>query len=141
MKEVICLTLGQHIRVLACVVVMGCIVGYVLNASEIETDSPYIDYIKAAQLPFTEEQYIGDVFHGYFELTHWEYFTARQGQHVVQFTGTHGEQQLVFQFIVAKDRSSFELGAIKQNDIVLTSEAKWAYMKQLAAIQKESKAG
>ncbi|WP_341320141.1 hypothetical protein NSQ62_10755 [Solibacillus sp. FSL H8-0523] len=135
------MTLGQHIRVLACVVVMGCIVGYVLNASEIETDSPYIDYIKAAQLPFTEEQYIGDVFHGYFELTHWEYFTARQGQHVVQFTGTHGEQQLVFQFIVAKDRSSFELGAIKQNDIVLTSEAKWAYMKQLAAIQKESKAG
>lgn len=141
MKEVICLTLGQHIRVLACVVVMGCIIGYVLNASEIETDSPYIDYIKAAQLPFAEEQLIGDVFHTYFKMTHWEYFTARQGQHVVQFTGTHGEQQLVFQFIVAKDRSSYELGAIRQNDVVLTAEAKWAYVQQLVATQKESKAG
>lgn len=141
MKEVICLTLGQHIRVFACVVVMGCIVGYVLNASDIETDSPYIDYIKAAQLPFTEDQYIGDVFHAYFEMTHWEYFTARKGQHVVQFTGTHGEQQLVFQFIIAKDRTSFELGAIKYNGLVLTTEEKWAYVKQLAATQKESKAG
>ena len=141
MKEVIRLTLGQHVRVLICVVIMGCIVGYVLTASEIETDSPYIDFIKAQQLPLTEGKIIGDVFADYYELTYWEYFTARKGEHVVQFTGTHGKQQLIFQFIISEDRSSFELGAIKQNNIVLSSEAKWDYVRQLTNQNNRVKAG
>ena len=139
MKEVIYLTLGQHIRVFACVVVMGCIVGFVLTSSKIETESPYIDYIQAQSLPDTSQQ-IGDVFHYYFELTYWEYFTARKGEHVVQFTGTRDNQQLIVQFIVQNDRSGFELGAMKQNNIILSPEAKRAYILDLAKANTRVKA-
>ncbi|MGN7479676.1 hypothetical protein ACTHOQ_17790 [Solibacillus silvestris] len=125
------MTLGQHIRVFVCVVIIGCIAGYVLTASEIETESPYIDYIQAQTLLFGEEQTIGTVFHDFYELTYWEYFTALKGEHVVQFTGTKNEQRFVFQFIVEEDHSDFTLGALKQNDILLPPEEKWAYVEFL----------
>ena len=124
------LTTKQHLRVLACVIVMGCIVGYVINAQEIETDSPYIDYIQAQSFPSSEIP-IYDCLHRYYENPYWEYFTTQNGKHVVQFTGTNQSEQIVLQFVVAKDRASFELGAMKQNDVVLTKEEKLDYIKQL----------
>lgn len=134
------MTIGQHIRVLICVIVMGCIVGFVLNSKEIDTDSPYIDFIKAQQWPFNEDLLIHDVFVEYYEMTYWEYFTTRTGQHVVQFTGTNEEQQDIYQFVVEEDYSDFKIGAVKQNDILLPPEKKWAYVKTLIS-KKASKAG
>lgn len=134
------MTIGQHIRVFFCVVVMGCIVGFVLNSKEIDTDSPYIDFIKAQQWPFNEEMLINDVFVEYYKMTYWEYFTTRTGQHVVQFTGTNEEQQDVYQFVVEEDYSDFKIGAVKQNDILLPPDKKWAYVKTLI-MKKASKAG
>ena len=51
------MTVGQ----LICVVVMGCIVGFVLNGKEIATKSPYIDFVKAQQWPFNEDLLIAEV--------------------------------------------------------------------------------
>ncbi|MEK5185072.1 hypothetical protein [Solibacillus sp. FSL W7-1324] len=134
------MTVEQHIRVFICVVVMGCIVGFVLNGKEIETDSPYIDYVKAQQWPFNEALHIADVFDGHYELTYWEYFTARNGEHVVQFTGTNAEQQDIYQFIVEKDYTGFLIGAVKQNNILLPPEQKWSFVKTLTN-KKASKSG
>ena len=125
------MTFGQHIRVFISVVIMGCIVGYVLNASELDTDSPYIDYIQAASWLYAEEQTVLDVLTAHYDLIYWEYFVARSGQHVVQFTGTKDTQQFVFQFVVEEDLSHYELGALKRNDILLSPDAKWAYVKAL----------
>lgn len=133
------MTIGQHLRVLICVIAMGCITGFVLNGTEIDTDSPYIDYIKAQKWPYKENASISEVFDTHYETTYWEYFTARAGQHVVQFTGTDDEQQFVFQFVVEEDYSSFSIGALKQNNILLRPDAKWTYVKSLT-IKKTSKA-
>lgn len=132
--------LGQHIRVLFCVVVMGCIVGFVLNGEEIDTNSPYIDYVKAQQWPFKEDLLIAEVFDGHYEMTYWEYFIARNGRHVVQFTGTNEERQDIYQFVVEEDYSGFTIGAVKQNKILLPAEEKWDFVKTLT-IKKASKAG
>lgn len=134
------MTLGQHVRVLICVVVMGCIVGFVLNGEEIETNSPYIDYVKAQQWPFNEELLIAEVLDGHYDLTYWEYFTARNGQHVVQFTGTISERQDIYQFVVEKDYTGFTIGAVKQNNILLPPELKWSFVKTLTN-KKASKSG
>ncbi|MER1988925.1 hypothetical protein [Solibacillus isronensis] len=134
------MTLGQHLRVFICVVVMGCIVGFVLNGKEIETESPYIDYVKAQQWPFNEELLIGEVFDGHYELTYWEYFTARNGQHVVQFTGKNDEQQDIYQFVVEEDYTEFTIGAVKQNNILLPPDQKWNFVKTLTT-KKASKSG
>ncbi|MBD8036054.1 hypothetical protein H9635_04820 [Solibacillus sp. A46] len=134
------MTIGQHIRVLFCVVIMGCIVGFVLNGEETATSSPYIDFVKAQQWPFNEELLIADVFDGHYEITYWEYFTARTGQHVVQLTGTNEEQQDIYQFVVEEDYSDFTIGAVKQNNILLTPERKWTYIKKLVT-KKASNAG
>ena len=134
------MTMGQHIRVLFCVVIMGCIVGFVLNCEETATSSPYIDFVKAQQWPFNEELSIADVFDEHYEITYWEYFTARTGQHVVQLTGTNEEQQDIYQFVVEGDYSDFTIGAVKQNNILLTPEKKWTYIKKLVN-KKASNAG
>lgn len=134
------MTLGQHIRVLICVVIMGCIVGFVLNGEEIDTNSPYIEYVKAQQWPFKEDVLIAEVFDGYYEMTYWEYFTARNGRHVVQFTGTNKDHQHIFQFVVEEDYSGFTVGAVKQNNILLPPEEKWNFVKTLT-IKKASEAG
>ena len=133
------MTIGQHIRVLICVVIMGCIVGIVLNGEETATTSPYIDFVKAQQWPFNEELLIADVFDGHYEVTHWEYFTARTGQHVVQLTGTNHKQQDIYQFVVEENYSDFTIGAVKLNNILLPPEKKWTYIKSLVT-KKASKA-
>lgn len=76
----------------------------------------------------------------HYELTYWAYFTTRTGQHVVQFTGTNEEQQDIYQFVVEEDYSDFEIGAVKQNDILLPPEEKWSYVKTLIS-KKASKSG
>ncbi|MER2119117.1 MAG: hypothetical protein ABS935_02560 [Solibacillus sp.] len=134
------MTLGQHLRVLICVVIMGCIVGFVLNGKEIETNSPYIDYIKAQQWPFNEDVLIAEIFDGHYELSYWEYFTARNGQHVVQLTGTNDEQQDIYQFVIEEDYTGFKIGAVKQNNILLPPEQKWTFVKMLTN-KKASKSG
>ena len=134
------MTFGQHLRVLICVVIMGCIVGFVLNGEEIDTTSPYIDFVKAQQWPFNEDLLIAEVFDGHYELTYWEYFTARNGHHVVQFTGTNDKQQDIYQFVVEKDYAGFMIGAVKQNNILLPPEQKWSFVKTLTN-KKASKSG
>lgn len=134
------MTFGQHLRVFICVVVMGCIVGFVLNGEEIDTDSPYIDYVKAQQWPFNEELHITEVFDGQYELTYWEYFTARNGQHVVQLTGTKDQQQDIYQFVVEEGYTGFKIGAVKRNNILLPPEQKWIFVKTLTN-KKASKSG
>lgn len=134
------MTLGQHIRVLICVVIMGCIVGFVLNGKEMEANSPYIDFVKAQQWPFNEDLLIAEVFDGYYEMTYWQHFTARNGQHVVQFTGTNKDHQHIYQFVVEEDYSDFTIGAVKQNNILLPPEEKWSFVKTLT-MKKASKAG
>lgn len=127
------MSIGQHIRVFLCVVFMGALVGYVINGTEIETDSKYIDYIRAQPWPYQAELTIAQLLESQFEETYWEYYTARSGEHVVQLTAHVDEIPTILQFIVQQDLASYQFGAIRLNEITLSKEKKWRYVQELAS--------
>ena len=127
------MSLGQHLRVLACVVFMGLLVGYVINGTKIERDSKYIDYVQMQPWPYNTNMTIAELLEQQFDDTYWEYYTARTGQHVVQITALTNDIPTIFQFIVQEDLTSYQFGAVKLNEITLSKEKKWRYVQQLAS--------
>lgn len=127
------MSIGQHIRVFACVVFMGLLVGYVMNGTEIETDSKYIDYVKLQPWPYQSELTIAELLEQQFDALYWEYYIARTGQHVVQLTAHTGDIPTILQFIVDENLTNYQLGAIKSNEITLSKKKKWLYVQELAS--------
>ena len=127
------MSLGQHLRVFACVVVMGLLIGFVINGTETETDSAYIEYIQSQSWPYKLEETVVEVFQDKFDQVYWEYYQARSGQHVVQMTGSLEGRQTMLQFIVQEDLLGYEIGALKLNDVVLSKQQKWLYVQGFAS--------
>ncbi|MER2192424.1 MAG: hypothetical protein ABS951_15805 [Solibacillus sp.] len=127
------MSIGQHIRVLACVVFMALLVGYVINGTEIEKESKYIDYVQMQPWPYNTNLTIAQLLEQQFDDTYWEYYTARTGEHVVQMTAHINEMPTILQFIVQQDLTSYQFGAIKLNEITLSKDKKWLYVQNLAS--------
>ena len=117
-----------QLRVVACVVFMGLLVGFVFTHDDDVTESPYIDVVKDGHLDHYSETTVSKAFNYYFIKPYWRYYEARTGEHVVELSGTamyageEGEASL--QFIVEDDQSAFQLGALKVNNIVQEREDK-----------------
>lgn len=127
------MSIGQHIRVFACVVFMALLVGYVVNGTKIETDSKFIDYVQAQPWPYNTELTVAELVATQFDSVYWEYYTARSGEHVVQLTAHVNDIPTIWQFIVRPDLTSYQIGAIKRNEIVLPKDKKWLYVQSLAS--------
>lgn len=127
------MSLGQHLRVFACVVVMGLLIGFVVNGTETETNSAYIEYIQSQSWPYKVEETVVEVFQDKFDQVYWEYYKARSGQHVVQMTGSLEGRHTMLQFIVQEDLLGYEIGALKLNDVVLSKQQKWLYVQGFAS--------
>lgn len=127
------MSIGQHIRVFVCIVFMGLLVGYVLNGTEIEHESKYIDYVQIQPWPYNTDLTIAELLEQHFDQLYWEYYIARTGQHVVQLTAHTKDVPTIVQFIVQEDLTSYQFGAIKLNEITLSKDKKWLYVQNLAS--------
>lgn len=129
------MSFGQHIRVFICVVIMGVIVGFVMNGQDADTDHRYIDVVKAGILQDYDITTIEQAFNSYFTETTWHYYEARSGEHVVELSGNamyneiDGEAFLQFVFDEHDDDGQFNVGALKFNDIVQQPEEKWQWIE------------
>lgn len=129
------MSFGQHIRVFICVVIMGVIVGFVMNGQDADTDHRYIDVVKAGTLQDYDITTIEQAFSSYFTETTWHYYKARSGEHVVELSGNaryneiDGEAFLQFVFDEHDDDGQFNVGALKFNDIVQQPEEKWQWIE------------
>lgn len=129
------MSFGQHIRVFICVVIMGVIVGFVMNGQDADTDHRYIDVVKAGTLQDYDITTIEQAFSSYFTETTWHYYEARSGEHVVELSGNaryneiDGEAFLQFVFDEHDDDGQFNVGALKFNDIVQQPEEKWQWIE------------
>ena len=129
------MSIGQHIRVFICVVIMGVIVGFVMNGQDTDTDHRYIDIVKAGTLQNYDETTIDQAFSSYFTAETWHYYEARSGEHVVELFGNaryndiDGEAFLQFVFDEHDDDGQFSLGALKFNGIVQQPEEKWDWIE------------
>ena len=133
------MSFGQHIRVFICVVIMGVIVGFVMNGQDAKTDHRYIDVVKAGTLQDYDITTIEQAFNSYFTAATWHYYEARSGEHVVELSGNaryneiDGEAFLQFVFDEHDDDDDddgqFNVGALKFNGIVQQPEEKWQWIE------------
>ncbi|MEK4229526.1 hypothetical protein [Solibacillus sp. FSL H8-0538] len=131
------MSFGQHVRVFICVVIMGVLVGFVLNAEDEVTDNVYIHAVKDGMLTNYEEVRVEEAFNQYFTSPYWCYYEARSGEHVVElsgeaiYKGVQGETYL--QFILNEDATEFRVGALKFNGIVQDKDEKWQLVEAVYA--------
>ncbi|MCL1696232.1 MULTISPECIES: hypothetical protein [unclassified Lysinibacillus] len=118
------MSLGNHVRVFVCVVVMGLLVGCVYNAKKDITDNEYIDIVKEGYLENFSDVSVRNAFNYAFFEPYWRYYQAKTGEHVVELSGDitfEGEKgHAILQFVVDEQTKEFTAYAMKFNDVVLS---------------------
>ncbi|MGE7929565.1 hypothetical protein [Lysinibacillus xylanilyticus] len=118
------MSLGNHVRVFICVVLMGLLVGFVYNAKKDITDNEYIDTVKEGYLGDFSEVSVRNAFNYAFFEPYWRYYQAKTGEHVVELSGDitfEGERgHAILQFVVDERTKKFTAYAMKFNDVVLS---------------------
>ncbi|MEF7646664.1 MULTISPECIES: hypothetical protein [Bacillus cereus group] len=84
-------------------------------------DHEYVQKIKSSKLPNYESMAIEEAFHKFFKNPKWKYFTSKDNEEIVEFTGncSYREQEVKakVQFVINKDDNTFKLKALALNDI------------------------
>ncbi|MGE6592537.1 hypothetical protein ACQKFU_23800 [Bacillus mycoides] len=84
-------------------------------------DHEYVQRIKSSKLPDYEVMTIGEAFHKFFKNPKWKYFTSKDNEEIVEFTGNclYREQEVKakIQFVINKADNTFKLKAMAFNDI------------------------
>lgn len=130
-----------QLRVLACVLFMGVLVGFVYTHNDDVTDNEYIDVVKNGSLEYYPQATVSTAFNYYFIKPYWRYYEAKTDEHVVELSGNanfDGEEgEVVLQFIVEEDLSDFHVGAMKFSDVVQEREDKLALVNAVYEIWNE----
>ncbi|TDT79673.1 MULTISPECIES: hypothetical protein [Bacillus] len=84
-------------------------------------DHKYVQKIKSSKLPNYDSMAIEEAFHKFFKNPKWKYFTSKDNEEIVEFTGncSYREQEVKakVQFVINKDDNTFKLKALALNDI------------------------
>ncbi|WP_242263393.1 hypothetical protein [Bacillus cereus group sp. BfR-BA-01511] len=82
-------------------------------------DHGYVKMIKSSKLPDYEKMSIEEAFHKFFKNPKWKYFTSKENEEIVEFTGNclYREQEVKakVQFVISDN--TFKLKAMALNDI------------------------
>ena len=123
-----------HLKIIACFVSLGVLVSFVLYATEPETNHKAIDFVKGSTVnnhSLTIEQLLNQ---SYTDVS-WQYFIARNGVEVVQLNALgkydNTESKIEWQFVVNMQMETYEIGAVRINDLVLNATSKQRYIENL----------
>lgn len=131
------MSFANHVRVFICVVLMGLLCGYVLNAENDVTDNAYIHAVKDGKLNEYREVVIKDAFNIYFGNAYWRYYEAKTGEHVVELSGRasyKGEKgDTILQFVINDAATEIRNAGLKFNGIVQDKNDKWQLIENVYA--------